>query len=110
MEIVFGIAIAFAVTSCSQNNPRLYTQAQAERGLDVYNARCRDCHGDALAGISAPALTGDAFGRNWVRDGRTLDDLFFIIRTTMPAGRGNTLPVEDYQDVLAYILERNGSR
>jgi hypothetical protein len=56
----------------------------------------------------APPLAGDEFVLSWGRAGRTLDDLFFITRTTMPEGEGGTLSEEQYLDVLAYMLLRNG--
>ena len=39
----------------------VYSDAQASRGQTLYAQRCTGCHGPALAGASAPALTGDLF-------------------------------------------------
>jgi mono/diheme cytochrome c family protein len=85
-----------------------FTAAQAEQGRDVYSSECASCHGEALDDGVAPPLAGDQFVLSWGRAGRTLDDLFFITRTTMPEGEGGTLSEEQYLDVLAYMLHRNG--
>ncbi len=85
-----------------------FTAAQAEHGRDVYSSECASCHGGALDDGVAPPLAGDEFVLSWGRAGRTLDDLFFITRTTMPEGEGGTLSEEQYLDVLAYMLLRNG--
>ena len=68
-----------------------FTAAQADRGRDLYTSDCASCHGRALDDGTAPALAGEQFVRSWGRPGRTLDDLFYITRTTMPEGEGGTL-------------------
>jgi mono/diheme cytochrome c family protein len=81
----------------------VYTQAQSERGEQLYTDRCARCHGDALQGIeSAPALAGPAFYANW--DGETLDALFERIRTSMPQDRPGSLTRAENADILAYML------
>lgn len=85
-----------------------FTQAQAAAGAPVYTQRCASCHGARLEGGSAPPLEGPKFLENWAVPGRSLDDLLFIIRSTMPKNEGGTLKPEEYAAVLAYMLERNG--
>jgi alcohol dehydrogenase (cytochrome c) len=85
-----------------------YTAAQASSGRSVYAARCAECHGAGLADGTGPPLAGDQFAQAWAGADRTLDDLFFIIRTTMPEGDEGSLSQDEYLAVLAYILERNG--
>jgi alcohol dehydrogenase (cytochrome c) len=92
----------------------LFTSQQAAEGKALYSTRCAVCHGDALQGGTAPALAGATFASAWSeqtdRAGsqRTVDDLDFIIRTTMPQGSAGTLKPEEYTVLLAYILEQNG--
>jgi alcohol dehydrogenase (cytochrome c) len=86
----------------------VYTEAQAERGASVYRAECTTCHGAALQGAAGPALAGENFLKTWARSDRTVDDLFYILRTTMPPGRSRSLTDAQHADVLAYILNRNG--
>jgi alcohol dehydrogenase (cytochrome c) len=85
-----------------------FTQAQATAGGRVYTQKCLTCHGNRLNDGAAPPLAGPKFIETWAAASRSLDDLFFIIRTTMPKNEGGTLPVADYTAVLAYILDRNG--
>ena len=92
----------------SQQDGGYFTADQASRGRLVYVDQCASCHGRALDDGTAPPLAGEQFVRSWGRPGRTLDDLFYITQTTMPEGEGGTLEDEQYLEVLAYMLQRNG--
>ena len=59
-------------------------RAQAFRGKAVFAQSCAACHGAALTGGSAPPLTGRAFELSWSHPRVTLDDMFYLPRTTMP--------------------------
>lgn len=85
-----------------------YTAAQAASGASVYAEQCSDCHGARLDDGTAPPLVGAQFAGTWGVEGRTLDDLFYIVRTTMPEGGAASLSEDEYLAVVAYILERNG--
>lgn len=86
----------------------LFTTAQAERGRTVYANACAACHGPALAGGASIALTGDSFEARWSHPDMTVDDLFYVVRTTMPPGGATTVPQTDQAAALAYILQSNG--
>jgi alcohol dehydrogenase (cytochrome c) len=88
--------------------PALFTDAQATSGEAVYARACASCHGAALTGGSAPALAGPAFARSWSDPRATLDDLFFIIRTTMPPNNASALSPSERVAVFAHLLKRNG--
>ena len=76
----------------------VYTDAQAERGSDVYAGMCRSCH--------APAShTGVVFAKSW--KGRTLADLFAYVSERMPKNDPGILAPEQYADVVAYLLKLN---
>ena len=60
----------------------VYSEAQARRGQALYAQRCAGCHGPALAGASAPALTGDLFTNKFRME--PLSALFIQIRYAMP--------------------------
>jgi len=86
-----------------------YSDAQAARGRGSYTAVCSGCHGAALDGVSAPALTGNRFFDRWRED--TLDRLYDFLRESMPPRRpANAVPIPDknYLDILTYILKMNG--
>jgi alcohol dehydrogenase (cytochrome c) len=95
----------------------LFSTRQAAEGETVYRANCAPCHGDHLQGKTAIALAGPDFADawsaadragDWGENQRTVEDLDFIIRSTMPKGRPGRLKAEDYSSVLAYILRENG--
>lgn len=97
-----------AVAPGTSARPALFTDAQVTSGEAVYTRACAGCHGRALTGGSAPPLIGVAFARSW-RDPRvTLDDLFFVMRTTMPPRQSNALSAAEHVAVFAYILSVNG--
>jgi alcohol dehydrogenase (cytochrome c) len=90
------------------NRPALFTAAQADQGKAIFEASCASCHGATLTGGSAPALAGPAFQRSWDDPRITLDDLFFVLRTTMPPNASGTLTPAQHAAVFAYILQMNG--
>ncbi len=72
-----------------------------------------------MQGGSAGPLAGPAFAAAWTMGGfvgewadsqLTVDDLDFIIRTTMPKGGAGRMSAEEHTAVLAYILQQNGYR
>ncbi len=88
----------------------IYTKEQAERGHQLYDAQCADCHGTKLEGTTSTPLTGPPFIASWGRPDLTLDDFFYIVRKTMPKDAAGSLTREQYADVVAYILQQNGFR
>ncbi|MGD8384802.1 MAG: PQQ-binding-like beta-propeller repeat protein [Lysobacterales bacterium] len=86
----------------------LFTGAQARSGKAVYAAHCANCHGLELEGGTAPALKGAQFAKNWSRADRSLDSLYYILRTTMPRDAGGSLEDDEYVDLVAYLLQANG--
>jgi alcohol dehydrogenase (cytochrome c) len=85
----------------------LYTPAQAARGRALYAKRCALCHGDRLEGNPGPPLRGDGFDLSWSHPGLTVDDLFFLVRTSMPPRLARTLPAQEHADIVAFILSEN---
>ena len=84
----------------------VYTEAQAKRGQAIYAQDCARCHGATLSeGEEAPALAGESFLANWY--GLTLGDLFERMRLTMPQEKPGTLGLQQYADILAYVLSFN---
>ena len=84
-----------------------YTAAQAERGKQVYDANCVNCHLAGLDGSGNPA--GNArgaplVGPRFVQDfGETkVSALFNKIKRDMPNGRPGTLTDQQYLDVATY--------
>jgi len=85
----------------------VFSLAQATAGKAVYAARCAVCHGaDFRPTQGSPPVQGATFLANW--QGRTLGDLYALVRTTMPPGNAGSLSDEEYRAAIAYILQANG--
>jgi alcohol dehydrogenase (cytochrome c) len=85
-----------------------FTQAQADRGRRIFGAFCASCHGVDLEGAVGPELAGPDFSAKWSQPDRSAQDLYDLIRTTMPKPAAGTLAESSYLQVLAYLLSRNG--
>src|SRR5262245_29901443 len=94
--------------SPAAQRPALFTEAQATRGEAAYRQSCASCHGAALSGGSAPALVGPRMAASWGDPRVTLDDLFFVMSTSMPPRASNTVAAQDHLAIFAYVLKMNG--
>jgi mono/diheme cytochrome c family protein len=77
----------------------VYTAAQATRGEAQFKQNCAACH-------TTGEFSSVAFRRAW--SGRTIYDLFEMVRTLMPYDSPGSLSRESYAEILAYFLELNG--
>jgi len=99
-EAVVGIAIAGL-------SPVGYFGLQATNGQDTFNAQCASCHGIDLGGRDElEPLTGAAFATSWF-DG-PVGDLYDFIRRQKPTGNPRSLTDDQYVNIVAYLLRRNG--
>ncbi len=84
----------------------VYSEEQAKRGVTVYQESCAACHGVDLRGDSnSPSLIGVSFMFLW--EHRSLGELLTKIQTEMPPANPNSLPSENYVDILAYVMQVN---
>lgn len=84
----------------------VFTTEQAARAQALYDGSCASCHGATLdGGASAPPLTGFPFTSYW--SGKTLGALFEVVHT-MPADNPGGLSDQQYADLIALILGKNG--
>lgn len=75
----------------------VYSDDQADRGKELFNLVCSECHLPAeFKGIVEDWAGSSAF------------DAYDQIRTTMPEDGPGSLRNQEYADVLAYILDLNG--
>ena len=103
---LFVVGIA-GVPAGAQPGGGAYTEEQAAAGQAVYEQSCAACHGIELAGSGqAPELTGSAFMQVWGE--RTTSEMFAHIKRQMPPGGGGSLSDQEYTDIVAYVLHRNG--
>ena len=77
----------------------LYTEEQSTAGAALFGRMCAECH-------EKKDIAGTDFRAKWT--GRSLFDLFELIRTTMPDSNPGGLSRDEYAVALAYILRMNG--
>ena len=98
------LSLGVALPAVAQTEERVttldgvYTEEQALRGAEVIESVCRECHDDE-------EFVG-AFIRSWA--GASVAALFDDIYSLMPEDQPGSLPVQQYADVIAYILQLNG--
>ncbi len=95
---------ALLSAGCAMAAPPSYTAAQAGAGASLYTQQCAMCHGANLEGGAGPALAGSAF----TSQGQTLGAVFNILATQMPVTQPGGLTHTQYEDLMAYILQKNG--
>jgi len=84
----------------------LYTAAQASRGKAAYESHCAECHMADLGGHEyAGPLAGEGFQLKW--QDASLAEFFGRVRS-MPLGRPGLLTRDEYLDIVAYALQKNG--
>ena len=108
MTAMLGQAVG-AAGAAAQQGPSVwdgaYSEAQATRGKERYNAACASCHADDLLGASGPALVGESFMQRWT--GSSVNDVLENIRQTMPQDSPNSLGTPGYVDLIAFLLQAN---
>ena len=86
----------------------VYSEPQAARGERGYAQACGKCHADDLLGTTnAPPLAGEPFLGRF--DKQTVDDVVLTVRQTMPQEAPNSLGMDAYVDIVAYLFKANGS-
>lgn len=87
----------------------VYRESQAKRGEGLYFRHCVTCHSADLSGVSSydpsPPLAGRPFQLSW--KGKSVQDLFVLVATTMPKYMPGTLTPSEYADILAYVFREN---
>lgn len=95
---LFVLAAAPAGALCDPATP-------GGRGSALYAVHCAACHGPALEGGSAVALSGEGFRQRW--RGLSADDLYHVVRSQMPWGNPGLLSDSQGRDVTIHILRNN---
>jgi mono/diheme cytochrome c family protein len=82
----------------------VYTAAQADRAVEPFNQHCAGCH--SLSDSGRSPLSGPEFWASYAHTG--VDELLTYVATSMPNGRGGSLPAATYNDIVALMLKVNG--
>ena len=113
LKLGAALATAAAVTmlgltSAAPQSAGPFTAAQASAGHSAFLENCASCHNRTLQGSGeAPALAGSAFMSSW--GGRGANELYGVIKASMPLGNGNSLSPETYQEIVSFIFQANGA-
>jgi len=108
MRVAFLVVALLAIgpTGVQAKSGGGYTSTQASRGATVYTQYCTECHGANLQGESGPALSGQVLRAAY--GGGTAAQLYDFISRQMPQNNPASLSQQQYLDVTAYVLSRNG--
>jgi cytochrome c len=83
-----------------------YTEAQAERGREIFEQTCVRCHGaDLTGGEGGPPLVGEPLLYTW--GGQRVTGLLRFVLNNMPMSDPGTLDAETAAAVVAYVLSMN---
>jgi mono/diheme cytochrome c family protein len=107
--IVAALAVGFLGYSQTKRPTVLdgvYTEQQAQRGEEHYQAICAACHEGAEPEANPPK--GSEFIERW-RDA-PVSFLYNFIHTDMPGNKPGSLTEKTYIDLVAYLLQANGYR
>ena len=104
---LFGASLLGLSAYALEEGP--FGQAQSRSGRALYVANCAACHGPQLQGAGeAPALAGSTFIAAW--GNRSTDELYNLVKNSMPYGNGNSLDPDTYRRIVAYVLFANGAK
>jgi polar amino acid transport system substrate-binding protein len=103
-----GIAVLPKVGSAQGAATVGFTAAQMTAGAKQFGTTCAPCHGDNLEGGAGPALTGAPFKTLSSKVGAHVGDIFTYMSTNMPLNAPASLTHDQYVNVLAFILSKNG--
>ncbi len=96
---VLTTRVGFDRAVTRRDSTPLYTEEQATAGAALFTKVCAECH-------EKKDIAGADFRAKW--NGRTLYDLYELVRTTMPDSDPGKFSRDEYAGALAYILKQNG--
>ncbi len=85
-----------------------YSAEQSKAGASVYASQCSVCHGSQLQGKTGPALAGPDFRSSIEYSKMSGKQLYQFISSQMPYDKPGSLTETQYQQIVAYILDKNG--
>jgi quinoprotein glucose dehydrogenase len=110
---VSGLTLALVLSAQSTTTAQagktvwdgVFSEEQAGRGRELFNATCAPCHKEDLSGQPGPNLAAEAFYLRFDQD--HLGRIYNSILTRMPADNRGTLRPEQAADLVAYLLAFN---
>ena len=83
-----------------------FTAPQAEDGHTKFNNHCAQCHGPKLDGALGPNLHDDKFKAMFA--GKPVKNLRDFVYQNMPQTAPKSLPDDQLDPIIAWILKNNG--
>ena len=103
-SLTLAAGVTTIVFAASSSPTAHFTADQASRGSLTYAIQCSLCHGADLGGYYAPALAGSASNIPWLPPGF----VYGYTSVYMPAGNAGGLKEQDYVNITAFLMQRNG--
>jgi mono/diheme cytochrome c family protein len=102
----FALVKLLVPAASAAQGPALFTAQQVGGGKAVFQQYCAACHGNKLQGGAGPSLVRQTFLGSG--PATTLGSLFTFMSTQMPMGMAGKLSSSQYENVMAFILSKNG--
>ncbi len=100
--------LLLAAAGSSTGTSISFTSQQASMGQKQFAQSCATCHGTQLEGGVGPALTGENFKTLSKKVGAHVGDIFTYMSTNMPMNEPASLSHDQYVNIMAFILSKNG--
>jgi cytochrome c len=100
----FQVSHAALAQPVSPPRPAPVSTEQVGRGQTIFASICATCHGAQGQGGKGPRIIGQPNGLSGYP---TAKELYEFVSTQMPFDNAGSLKVEEYWDVLAFVLDEN---
>lgn len=107
-RLLFLPLAMLAVAATTSGGSISFTGSQMHKGATQFSQSCAQCHGDNLEGGAGPALTGANFKTLSSKVGARVGDIFTYMATNMPLNDPASLSHDEYANIMAFILSKNG--
>jgi cytochrome c5 len=98
-DAVPATTAAESSTAMAAGGGATFSDAQADRGRDIFRGTCTECH-------YSSEFSDSQFKFKWSR--RSAGNLYDLIQTSMPETAPGSLSPEEAVDIVSYILRMNG--
>lgn len=103
--VLVGLAVAASGCGGDGGGAASDPAEQIAAGGDVYRDACASCHGPEGEGGTGPVVIG---GSRRIASYETTTRLYDYVSRTMPFDEPGTLDEDEYWNVIAFLLDRNG--
>lgn len=106
LSVLASSSLLSLAANAQQLQQATFTEAQSERGAELYQQNCAVCHlADLQGSFEAPNLADANFRSNW--QNRNVSEFLDVLNRTMPPQAPGSLSSAAYLDVIAFLLQAN---